>query len=288
MLSCDGIERFRYEGEELLRGFFIKNGDVHTLGQHPGEGFCYRINGEAVYSSPKGTLLGSPSSPEWRGGAFSPDGEDLYYCYSLPVQIKEGTRREYHVMKGDTPYRLIPAGTADAIYDLRVKDGRVYRLERRLSSLYLAEDDQAQLINAPAVSFVSGHLIPWSIGLTALGINRLSSASVRLWYFDPEQETSVSLSAATSDKSRILMSGDRWLMADASADGLVLRLQFPDKESLFLKESFRYATPLCLFLSDREAAAALSHNTGNRHLLYHNGAPQSFSFNGYFTSVIVE
>ena len=81
----DGEELFRFPGEELLRGFLIKDGKVHTLGQRPGNGgICYRIDGREVFSAPAGRIVGSASSPHWDAGAFSADSSGIYYAYGIP------------------------------------------------------------------------------------------------------------------------------------------------------------------------------------------------------------
>ena len=288
VLLCDGEERFRYAGEELLKGFLILNGDVHTLGQHPGQGFCYRINGAEVFSSAKGTILGTPSSPEWRYGAFSLDGEDVYYCYSLPVPLKNRTDREYRIMRGATTFKTIPAGTTNALLDLRVRGGTVYRIDKRNLFPYLVVDETEKQINTPSAQLLSGRLVPLGEGIAALGCSRIQGQGFQQWCYSPEQESLVNLAGSTSDKSCLLMDGERWLLADASADGLLMSLQEGSTRIPLMPGLYSLATPRCLFLSDGWTGAALTRDKGSQHVLYANGSFQSLSFNGYFTSVVIE
>ena len=49
----DGVELFRFEGREALRGFLVREDGVHTLGQdRDGDGFTYRVmlGGELLHS----------------------------------------------------------------------------------------------------------------------------------------------------------------------------------------------------------------------------------------------
>lgn len=286
VLSCDGEERFRYAGEEVLRGFLIKNGEVHTLGQSPGEGFSYRINGEEVFSSAKGTILGSPSSPEWRCGGFSPDGDAVYYCYSVPVRVKDKTLPEYHVMKGSEAVLTLPAGTADALLDLRVRNGKVYRAEQRAGQLYLEAGEDSILLTGGNVR--SCRLIPLGDGLTVLGATRVGLRSLQFWYYDLQQKQCVNLAVGLSEKSTLVMAEDNWLLADVMASGYLTQLQHPGGSEVLPVSALRCSTPLCLFVSAQDAAAALSHGKNNQHPLYRGGESQPFSFNGYFTSVVIE
>ena len=123
----DGEEMFRYDGQEQLRGFLIKDGEVHTLGQRPGrEGLCYRINGREVFSSTTGTVLGSPSDPEWESGALTPDGDWVYYTYKA-----DGN---YYVMQDSKYHKVVFERDADAFYDFRVKEGEVLQAYRKAMS----------------------------------------------------------------------------------------------------------------------------------------------------------
>ena len=126
----DGKEVLRFPGEELLRGFLIKDGKVHTLGQRPGNaGICYRVDGKEVFSAPAGRIIGSATSREWDDGAFCADSIGLFYAYGIPFVHSGNTSWEYRVMKGPDTFQIIPDDVSGVILDLRVYNGKVYRAE---------------------------------------------------------------------------------------------------------------------------------------------------------------
>ena len=78
----DGKEWLRFPGEELLRGFLIREGKLHTLGQRPGnDGICYRIDGKEIFSAPSGRIVGNALSREWDAGAFCADSSGIFFSY---------------------------------------------------------------------------------------------------------------------------------------------------------------------------------------------------------------
>lgn len=285
----DGEEQFRFEGEEHLQGFLLVNGDVHTLGQRPGrDGFCYRINGEPVFESPEGSVLGSPSDPEWPGGALVLDGEDVYYSYSLPVTLKNRIDREYRVMKGALTYRIIPAGTSEALYDLRVFRGRVYRLERRGSSIYWLEEAQERVLNLFLSSIISCKLVRMGDSVTVRGLTRSSGSSCVNWYFVPGSGAIQPVVTGQSERGCLVLLEDNWAFADIGPDGRFLSLQGARTPQSLPGGDFTLATSTGLFLSEEHYALALTHLTGSTHTVLSDLGTTTYSFNGYFTSVRIE
>ena len=143
----DGEEWLRFPGEELLQGFLIRDDALHTLGQNPGSGgITYRIDGQEVFSSPIGRIVGASGSREWDAGAFSADSSGVYYCYTVPIGSTGSTSWEYHVMKGPDPFLVIPDYASGVILDVRVFKGRVYQAVLQGKSLRL----------------ISGGIVLWS------------------------------------------------------------------------------------------------------------------------------
>ena len=280
VVLCDGQERFRFDGEEHLQGFLLVNGDVHTLGQHPGrDGFCYRINGNAVFDSPRGSVLGSPSDPEWRGGALVLDGEDVFYCYK---------DRDYYVMRGGEPFRTLPAGSSNALLDLRVSGQTLHRIERRGSDLFWMEGEQERLLKVYTPTVISCKLIPYGDSLTVRGRTASSSSNCLNWYFNPATGVITPLSSGQSTRGQAVLTKENWLFADLDADGRVLKLNQARKQLLLPDGDYRLATPLDLFVSAEHCAAALTSAGSRTHVVLSDLGQQSYYFNGYFTSVRIE
>ncbi len=124
----DSVEHTVLPQEQLLRGFLIENDSLYTLGQRPGGGgLIFSVNGEERFSTPTGTALGSPWDREWEGGALMSDSTGVYYVYGIPFHKGDQITTEYHVMRGANDIKTIPPNSNGAIYDIRVRDGTIWR-----------------------------------------------------------------------------------------------------------------------------------------------------------------
>ena len=149
-ISCDGSPLFTYAGEETLVGFLVADGKVHTLGQHAGGGFCYRVDGQEVFSSALGTVLGTSARPEREGGTLTLDGSDICYAYALPVQgADDESLWEYRVMRGAELLKTIPAISGVKLYDILVHQGEVFRLEYRYGQVCLLKGETLTPLGLP-------------------------------------------------------------------------------------------------------------------------------------------
>ena len=282
ILYCDGEEVFRFEGEELFLGFCISDGRIHTLGQRPdGRGFSYRLDGRELYTSPTGTLMGSPSDREWSGGAFS---EELHYVYGLPVGSTDGQLWEYHVMKEVQPVKTLPAGSAEAVFDLRYWQGHLYRSERRTGGSYcLVKDDTYQALPLdPPVHLCK--LAPYGDEMLVKGYNiSLQMPYYHFWLRGAGgQRFEGSASARIQDL--YVCDGDA-VMVTLDDEGRVNGIK-KDGEWMAVKASaYALATPLCCDYRQGVFAAALSSAEGTEHLLIMGDDSERILFNGYFTSL---
>ena len=281
VLLCDGVERFRYPGEEHLQGFLIVDGDVHTLGQSPGNGgFCYRINGEAVFSRDKGSVLGSPSLWAWKGGALYLDGEEIYYSYKIG--------RDYHVMKGAETFRIIPAGSYDALYDLRVRDGHLWRAEKHADTPFLKCDDKEQPLRVSAYDMVSCRLIPSKDGVLMLGSSRAGGNS-RIFWLGALGSSNISLrGTGLSGQSDLRYLDPNSLFLDVNTDGLIQKVLYNGEALAVPPGLFTCPSPLNLYLDEKHYAVALTHSSTGSHVILYDGNFTPLSFNGYFTSVLIQ
>ena len=236
----NGEEAFRFDGQEQLRGFLVKNGEVHTLGQRPGrDGLCYRINGREVFSSAKGTVLGSPSDPEWESGALTPDGDEVYYTYK-----DDGN---YFVMQGSKYHLAVSERGADAFYDFRVKDGEVLQAYRKGNVYYLKSGERELALNASGSLVISCKLVPFGADVVLRGVSRISSTDFLFWYFDTSIPGVRNRISGKSARSGLVLQEDGWLFADAAADGSIGRLLLSGEKVDMPKGEYYLATPQCLF-----------------------------------------
>lgn len=289
IVYCDGNERFRFPGEELLLGFLVVDGQVHTLGQRQGrDGICYRIDGVEVFSCDEGTVVGSLSERAWRGGALTADEGGVYYVYKVPVRTYQKLDWEYRVMRGAEPVHVILAGTAETVYDVRVFQGQVYSLQRRgLDSLMLVAGETPHFIPQFMVERVcSCRLYPLDGTLVLKGYSRLDAAEVYLAWLRSERGI---MHNAVSERLFLEWQPEgTTLTAIDLQEGLVGSIWRGGKELEALSEPYTMASPLCLLCQDGLLAIGLTNAQSRDHLLLVNDIPFPVSFNGYFCSLYFE
>ena len=118
VISKNGRELFRYEGQEFLKGLLILGEDVWTLGQNcKGKGFSLRCNGEVLLTSKEGIIFGDLTSSVHEG--LYADSDKICFCY-----LREGvlTNNLYKVV--DVKEQLF-ASNSRPVLDMAILDGTV-------------------------------------------------------------------------------------------------------------------------------------------------------------------
>lgn len=282
----DGTEVLTLPDEELLRGFLAEGADVYTLGQRPGgAGICYRVNGEEVFSTKAGSILGGADDRDWEGGAFCRDSTGIYYVYGIPIHQGEKAVPEYHIMKGAEEIGTASASKDGAIYDIRVFDGVVYRTERRNSSpqsfcivmdkMYLAQD-----IGLKEESLHLCKLFSLSDEVAVKGFSDGESGDF-FWIRDRS-----GLRWATSAYRIREVYLDGGISAFVVSDGgLVSRILKDFTTIPVMPMKYRLTNTRCADFRDGFFAAALSNPDGQEHLVIMDSDTLHLRFNGYFTSL---
>ena len=284
----DGKEAFTIPDEELFRGFLIENGNVHTLGQRPGgRGLCYRVNGEALFSTSAGSALGSPSDREWPGGALMQDSTGVYYTYGIPFFSGSKVTMEYHTMKGADEIKEVRETGTGAIYDIRVWNGTVFRSERRNASsqslcmvmedMYLAidiwEDEdihECKLVPAKGTIAIKGYS-------ESEGYNRMYWIRFRDGNYITDK---------TYGAQDLYLDG--YVTAVVTLDGGLVSKILKDYTFHPVEPGkYKLTSSRCACLKDNFFAVALSHSTGSRHILSLDGRKVEMDFNGFFTSITI-
>jgi len=281
----DGKEFLSFEGEELFRGFLIENGNIHTLGQRPGGGgLCYRINGEEVFSSSAGSVLGSPSDREWEGGALTRDTTGVYFTYSIPVKKSGSLSYEYHVMKGaDEIMCVSPSAGGGAIYDIRVRDGTVFRSERRNSgsqSLCLVMNDMFLSIDVgPEEDIHTCKLVRYKGEMAIKGYSDVDKPFHWIRFRNGNSIT---------DSTPFIydLYYDGYMTAVVTVQGGLVSMILKDHRFHTVEPmKYRMTSSRCADLKEGFFAVALSRAEGSNHMLSLNGEQVFIPFNGYFTSL---
>ena len=128
VIRKDGIELFRYPGRESLKGFLIVGDNIHTLGEsRSGKGFTYRIDGKCILERKEGKIVGQMGNPAYEGGALYEDEGHVYFSYTGASLDKT----ELFVVKDGESSRVGIAENTTEVFDCRIRDGKMYRIENR-------------------------------------------------------------------------------------------------------------------------------------------------------------
>ena len=271
----DGEEWLRFHGEELFAGFLLRDGDLHTLGQRPGDqGLCYRINGKEVFADAPGRILGSSRDRDWEGGALCADASGVYFCYGIPIRHSGSTSWEYRIMKGAETIGTIADDDAGVVLDIRIVDGKVYRIERRGDELYFV---------SPRGAFPLGDAS--GVALVRIGdhvcVRGHNSAGTACWYkFN-------SKTLAWRSCTELLYDGtsEAWW---TETDGRIAQMQV-GKTALDIDPGrYSLSTPLCANFFGPTLAAVLTDNDGYENLIVTDTTVTPFYINGTITSISLE
>jgi len=290
VVSRDGVELFRYDGRETLRGFLLRDGKVHTLGQRAGAGFSYRIDGKEVFRDDAGTLLGGPDGL-WDGGAFSEDGDGLWYSYSVPIRKGDEVLAEYRVMCGRETVTVLSAGSFRQVFDIRRLGGTLYRTELRSadnSTLCLVEGSvyQALGLNSRQTPHLCRILPPEDGQPAVFGYHtEQSTGKFRYWVRSPGKTEYL---GGWGERVEGFRTEGALRSCLVTEDGRVSKMLAGGKSLPVDPGRFFLAAEACTRLQDGVFYAALTDLTGENHRIYVDDTYSEISFNGYFTGVDVE
>lgn len=299
-ICCDGQERFRYEGDERLRGFLeTPEGNVYTLGQRQGrEGLSLRLNGKELFRAPTGTILGSPYECEWEGGALAMDASGVFFAYGIPIGVEGKTLWEYHVMREGQLVQNIPAGSVQALYDIRVMDGVVYRCEQRGAALCLVEADTYRSLGLDEKE--PHHLcklFPLEGHMAVKGYSQVMPGlpTYRNWIRVGGEDLFVGYSAERPLHLRcdgvhtaFLEEGPGRSVERMVLDGEKLSLGAEKRPPGTREPPYTLSSARCFQLQKGMLGVALDRDSTARHLLLRGRDTLGVSFDGYFTSVQID
>jgi hypothetical protein len=262
----DGEEWLRFDGEELFKGFLLREGVVYTLGQRPGsQGLCYRIDGKEVFSDASGRIVGSMKSREWDG---------VSYCYGIPIPHGSSTTWEYRIMKGAETVRILADDAVGTVLDMYVAGSSVYRLEKRGDDIYYVSPRGAfRLGEAAGVSIVK-------IG-DDVCVRGHNPAGTACWY---RYNSKV---LAWEDAAELYYDGSLsvWWTLD---DGLIDQFFFGETALDIACGRFFVATPACAGFFGPTFCAALTDTIGQEHLIVTGNSIVPFNLEGTLTSIRIE
>lgn len=285
-IACDGARLFQYEGEERLQGFWADGGTVHTLGQRPGGGVCYRQNGVEFFSSPIGVALGGARDPDWEGGALTRDSSGVYYTIGLPVEADGNLLWEHRVMREGETLKMLPAISGGHLFDVRVYQGVVYRLELRYGRYCLVRDEalfplalEKEPHNLKLVAVDGTVMVK---GYEFLGREPryfIQGADTVRYFYDHPTFPMYNLFVEQGTMHFVLLDHEDCVISVRK--GNTELAEFP-------LETYRLQTPRCIGLKKGVFALALTHDDASEHLILVGEKQYPISFNGYFTGIYIE
>lgn len=281
----DGVSWLSFEGEESLSGFLIQSGRIHTLGQRPGGGFCYRIDGKAVYSSAQGLVLGSGDDPDWEGGALTSDEGVVCYTVGLAQQSADTPVWEYRLMRGNDIWKVITPPAGARLFDVRVCGGVCYRLELRYDRYCLIAGEEVRVLQARGEQGEL-KLVPAGSGIAATGNSLLGPARMG-WVEEADGRYQQYLHLG-GGKLRLLLEGDVLTALLFNPEGCLSEVRIGSRSESFTEGKYRLQNDRCALFRDGVLSLALTAVEGDRHCLWMGGGEQDLHFNGYFTGIYYE
>ena len=280
VVSRDGVELFRFEGREALRGFLIREDGVHTLGQdRDGDGFTYRVDGRTVFRSETGTILGRPDEPGFPGGALAEYGENV--CYTCQLPSDRGP--QYRVMLGGEVLFSLPDGSS--VRAFRFLDGKQCRVLSAVRRYVLYVDDKES-----SLAVRGGEGIRWcrmaAWGEKVLVLISTTGTSERRYFLqDSEGNTYQGTKGETMED--ILTDGKRMGWTVTGGRGDLLRVRWSDGTATEIAGGY-LVSGHCALLRNGHLLLALTGRDGAPNRFQLDKESTDIPFNGYFTSVTVE
>lgn len=116
VIQRDGKEILRYKGSETLKGMFIQDGKLLTLGQNRyAQGFSLRSQGKPLFTSEDGEIIGNYSDQAYAGsGALYEDEGRACFSYFT----EEKGKRSWHYVEDGKDSALEYEGLS-MVYDMR-------------------------------------------------------------------------------------------------------------------------------------------------------------------------
>ena len=280
VVSRDGVELFRFEGREALRGFLVREDGVHTLGQdRDGEGFSYRVDGRIVFRSETGAVLGSMDEPGAPGGALADYGENV--CYSCRLPSERGS--QYRVMLGGEVLHSVQEG--NNVLAFNFVNGKVCRIQSatRRTLLYVDGKESALAIQG-GERILWCRLAAWDEDVLAL-VCATGQAGRR--YFLQTSDGKSFKGDTGETVGEILAEGKRagWTVTGSRGD--LLRVRWSDGTATEAAGGY-LVSGRCALLRNGHLFFALTGRDGAPNRFQMDAQTTDLPFNGYFTSVTVE
>ena len=290
IVTCDGAELFRYEGEEVIKGFILQEDGICTLGQKKkGEGFSYRKNGVELFSSENGYVLGDMCEQGREYGALFYNGGAVCFIYYLPVVGASSGYRSWFVVEDGVQREVKPIRTLAEIFDVGIIDGKlcivgsigkdgvlpVLIMARKIVSLSTVASEvmkNGRLIFSDNRIFVKGVLEE---------LDRSSFATV-LW---DSQGGRVALSEPEANVADFYFENSDYAYTIAEGPYFLSGVCHKGNKSAFPERVVMFSNRCGIVKGGKFYAALTPLQYGKSPFLWTEGKEKPLGFNGYLTSI---
>lgn len=277
----DGELLFRYDIPETILGFVVSGGDVHTLGENrSGEGLSLRRNGQEVFSSSTGHVLGNSFSEP----LYEDEGE-LCFAYCTGT----GDARKYYQFSGSTDEKVDIPDHMLSLLAMRRVGGNLYMAGATVSSrgCPVFFYDGKTMPASSAVTTKSSHNCRFivsggSVYLSGDLVFNDNSMAHCLWRSNGETVIS-----ATNVYEYYLSDGVA-AYPETDSKGFVQTI-FAGGERYTVGDSLKIMSPLCASYSGGKFYAVMTPSAKERSpVLWKNGRLLAYTLNGYMAGVYVD
>ena len=275
IICRDGELCLSYPERELLKGFLIKNGIVHTLGRDlDGAGFNYRRNGEIVLSQDNAVIFGDFVNPAYgRTGALYENDGAVCFCF-------RNSSTCYNVRDGEM--QSIRTGVRAA----RVRDMR----QIGSACYYVADYTTSMLVFSPARTYTLPTSVSWQTAsvFPREGIPWIVADSPSKTICRPLEQAEEDVGMQFPGNGNFVYAGASRVYS-VSCDGSTMSLRDDNGEILYIRDSTFFFGPNCaqcagdmmyMLINPREREECPSVWQGEKETLC--------DINGYLTGIEVE
>ncbi len=289
VVSRDGEELFRYEGDEIMRGFSVHAETVYTLGQNRGgAGFTLRENGNVIYEDKFGVVGSGLRDAACRTGALYHDRDKLCFSYYVPARVAGREQRTwYAVCDGERREVDLPDGVT-AVHDVRMVGGDMWiAVSTEKSPLVLLQDGYSSVVIDGATTRVDYCRILVSQGMVALKVEGSASGKEfrKLFKADGSLYYNRSLTRIVD----YAVDGDSYGFAVYSDKNKKITSIVRNGTLLMVQPPYFMASRFCADIRDDLMAVALSPaSSGVMPAVWVNGKEEKVRMNGYLTSLEIK
>lgn len=278
VLSVDGKQIVRYEGEERIVGMVIENGHVYTLGvPADGEGFVYRRDGEALISKHSGTVF----------KRLEKDDDKICFAYGSRFITGDGEQIRYYMVRDGVEKRIeLPTGV-DIVMDVISHKGETccVAFSSYSKDAYYYREGFLRVLDLPRsavltyASFINGNNEAPCLEGVYESVDGTQTCAIWIEadeYLYIDNKLSVSYACTSSDWIGFVMNP-----LSSDSNGLIMA----GSEVSTMPEGYRCIGRCPVAMDEQEMFVGLSSTKKGRPLLWRGGIVDTLDINGYISTV---